>query len=75
MSDYGSVEEAVADHELELIKKLVDDGVLDAEEEGTDVYRVWPVLQPDKVPAWLKQTYDTFGEIRWFRQIEEAPTV
>lgn len=64
MSD---LEYQAAAEELRLIDELVETGVLGPENMPESSFLRWNVLQPDKLPDWLRSNFLTYNEIRWYR--------
>lgn len=52
--------------ELDTINDLVSAGILGREEMPTPQYWHWPVNDPEKLPDWLKENYELFGEVRHY---------
>lgn len=50
--------------QLEAIDELIEKGVLGTELCPEQTYWHWPVLDSEQLPAWLAESYRTYGEIR-----------
>lgn len=50
--------------ELEKIKKLIDQGILDREACPTPDYWHWRILKPDELPEEYAE-FIPLGEVRW----------
>ncbi len=48
------------------IKALEDVGILGSENMPESWGNSWPVLQPEKLPDWAQEQYNTYGEIRYY---------
>ena len=54
------------DETLNMINELVDSGILGSEQCPDPNYWHWPVLQPDRLPDWIRSNYNHYGEIRFY---------
>lgn len=66
MSYLSDIEYQAAREELRLIDELVEEKVLGPERCPEERFLHWPVLNPDRLPAWLKDNYADYGEIRFY---------
>jgi hypothetical protein len=54
-----------AKQQLDEISQLVTEGVLGDELMPEPTYCSWPILQLDRVPAWLLANHDSTEIVRW----------
>jgi hypothetical protein len=60
-------EYAAAQEELKDIEELVAQGVLGAEQPPEREFCRWSVIHAALLPAWLADSFEKHGEIRWYK--------